>query len=116
MLKHALRASSVSERTLRSYNFTIMAPKKAKDEKKLLDTPERKYSTKMELLLHLINISEPLFEYQMVETLLDQIKSSNTYLKTEVTICRSSHSSTFSKATTYLSTVVSRLYPSTNPS
>ena len=52
----------------------------------------------------------------MVEHLLYQIMSPNTDLKTEVNICRSSHSSTFVKESTYLSTVVSRLYPYTNPS
>ena len=52
----------------------------------------------------------------MVNHLLDYIMSPNTELKTEVNICRSSQSSTFFKASTYLSTVVARLYPSANPS
>ena len=52
----------------------------------------------------------------MVKHLLDQIMSPNTELKKEVNICRSSHSSTFFKASTYLSTVVARLYPYYNPS
>ena len=42
--------------------------------------------------------------------------SPNTELNTEVYICRSSHSSTFVKASTYLSTVVAILYPYANPS
>ena len=42
--------------------------------------------------------------------------SPNIELKTEVNNFRSSHSSTFVKASTYLSTVVARLYPSANPS
>ena len=58
----------------------------------------------------------PLYKEQMVEHLLDQIMSPNTELKTEFNICRSSHSSTFFKASTYLSTVVARLYPPSNPS
>ena len=58
----------------------------------------------------------PLYEEQMVEHLIDQIMSPNAELKTEINICRSSHSSTFVKASTYLSTVVERLYPSANPS
>ena len=58
----------------------------------------------------------PLYKEQMVEHLLDHIMSPNTELKTEVNICRSSHQSTFVKAYTYLSTLVSRLYPSANPS
>ena len=52
----------------------------------------------------------------MVDNLLDQIMSPNTELKIEVNICRSPHSSTFFKASTYLSTVVARLYPYDNPS
>ena len=58
----------------------------------------------------------PLYEEHMVEHILDQIMSPNTELKTEVKICKSSHSSTFVKSSTYLSTVVARLYPSANPS
>ena len=58
----------------------------------------------------------PLYKEQMVEHLLDPIMSPNTELKTEVNICRSSHWSTFFKASTYLSTVVTRLYPSVNSS
>ena len=52
----------------------------------------------------------------MLEHLIDQIASPNTELKKEVNICRLSHSSTFFKAPTYLSTVLERLYLSTNPS
>ena len=37
-------------------------------------------------------------------------------MKTEVNICRSSHSYTFVKAYTYLSTVIVRIYPYANPS
>ena len=58
----------------------------------------------------------PLYEEQMVEHLLDHIMSPNTDFKTEVNICRSSHSSTFFKASTYMSTVFVRLYLSANPS
>ena len=52
----------------------------------------------------------------MVKHLLDQIMSPNTELKTEVNICGSSHSFIFFKESTYLSTVVARIYPSVNPS
>ena len=52
----------------------------------------------------------------MVKHILDQIMSPNTELKTEVNICKSSHSSTFFKASTYLSSVLVRIYPSANPS
>ena len=56
-----------------------------------------------------------LYEEQMGDHLLDQITYSNIELKTEVNIFRSSHSSIFFKAPTYLSTVVAGLYPSNNP-
>ena len=48
----------------------------------------------------------PLYKEQMIEHLLYQIMSPNTELKTGVNICRSSHSSIFFKASTYLFTVV----------
>ena len=76
-----------------------------------------KYVTK---LMGFFNVLDkycvPLYEEKMVDHILDQIMSPNIELKTEVNICRSSHSSTFVKESTYLSTVVSRLYPSSNPS
>ena len=55
-----------------------------------------------------------LYEEHMSEHLLDQIMSPNTELNTGVKIFRSSHSSTFVKASNYLFTVVARLYPSAN--
>ena len=57
-----------------------------------------------------------LYKEQMVAHILDQIMSQNIELNTEVNICRSSQSSTFVKASTYLYIVVAILYPSTNPS
>ena len=56
----------------------------------------------------------PLNEEEMVDNLLDHIMSPNTELKTEVNIFSSSHSPTFVKASTYLSTVVAILYPYSN--
>ena len=58
----------------------------------------------------------PLYEEHMVKHLLDQIISPYTELNKEFNICRSSHLSKFVKSSTYLSTVVVRLYPSTNSS
>ena len=60
--------------------------------------------------------SVTLYEEHMVKHLIDQIMSPNIELKTKVNICRSSHSYTFFKASTNLSTVLSRLYTSANPS
>ena len=58
----------------------------------------------------------PLYEEQMVDNILYKIMSTNIELNTEVNIFRSSHLSIFVKASTYLSTVVARLYPFSNPS
>ena len=52
----------------------------------------------------------------MVKHLLDQIISPNVEFKIEVKICRSSYLSTFVKSSTYLSTVVTIIYSSANPS
>ena len=52
----------------------------------------------------------------MAENIIDQIMSPNIDLKTGVNICRSSHSSKFVKASTYLYTIVAIIYPSSNPS
>ena len=51
----------------------------------------------------------------MVKHLIDHIMSPNTDLNTEVNICRSLDSSTFVKVSTYLSTMVERIYASTKP-
>ena len=76
-----------------------------------------KYVTKLKDIFNVLEkYSVPLYKDQMVEHLLDHIMSPNTELNTEVTIFRSPHSSTFVKASTYLSTVVTRLYPYSNPS
>ena len=57
-----------------------------------------------------------LYEGQVIDHLLYQIISPDTELKTEVNICRSSHSLTFFKSSTYLSTVIARLYLYAKPS
>ena len=57
-----------------------------------------------------------LYEDQIVEHLIYHIMSPNTELKTVFNICRSSHSSTFVKSSTYLSKVVARLNPYDNHS
>ena len=62
------------------------------------------------------NFGFPIYNEHMVKHLIYQIVSPNTDLNTEVNICRSSKSSKFFKASTYLSTVVTRLYPYANPS
>ena len=69
-----------------------------------------KYVTKIKVVLKVLEKCVVLlYKEQMVENLLDQIMSPNTEFKKEVNICRSSHSSIFTEASTYLSTVVARL-------
>ena len=50
-----------------------------------------------------------------MEHILDHIMPLNTDSNIEVKVCRYSHSSTFAKARTYISTLVLRIYPYTNP-
>ena len=57
-----------------------------------------------------------LYGEHMVEHILDQIMSQNKELKAIFNIFRSAHLSKFVKESTYLSTVIARLYPSANPS
>ena len=59
------------------------------------------------------NYNVPLYEEDKVRQILDNINCPNNYLETEVNICISSHSASFDTASTYLSTVVSRLFPAT---
>ena len=47
---------------------------------------------------------------------MDNINCPKKDLKTEANICRSSHIASFDTAFTYLSTVISRLLPATQPS
>ena len=62
-----------------------------------------KYVTKLEGIFNVLETyGVPLYEEQMFGHLLDHIMSRNKELKTEVNICRSSHSSKFVKASTYL--------------
>ena len=75
-----------------------------------------KYVTKLKGIFNMLEkYGVTLYEEQMVKHLLNHIISLNTELKTELIICRSSHLSTFVKASTYLSTVIKKLYPSANP-
>ena len=76
-----------------------------------------KYVTKLKGVFNVLDIyGITLYENQMKEHIIDQIMSPNIELNTEVNICMSSHLSTLLKAYTYMSTVVSKLYPTTNPS
>ena len=76
-----------------------------------------KYVTKLKGIFNVLEKDAVLiYEDQTTKNVLCQIMSPNAELKTEINICRSSHSSTFVKVSTYLSTVVSRLYLSANPS
>ena len=76
-----------------------------------------KYVIKMKQTFNVLeNYNVPLFEEDKVSQLLDKINCPNNDLKTEVNICRYSHSDSFDKASTHLSTVLSCLFPATQPS
>ena len=75
-----------------------------------------KYTTKMKQTFNVIeNYIVPLYEEEKFGKLLDNINFPKNDLKTEVNICRSSHSSIFETASTYLSTVISHILPVTQP-
>ena len=76
-----------------------------------------KYGTNLKGVFNvLVKCGFPLYKEQMVEHLLDQIMSPNSELKTEANIYRSSHLYTLFKLSTYLYTVVTIIYPYSNPS
>ena len=75
-----------------------------------------KYVTKMKYTFDVLdNYIVSLFEEEKFRQLLDNINSTNKDLKTEVNIYRSIHSASFEIASTYLSTVISHLFPATHP-
>ena len=74
------------------------------------------YVTKMKQTFNVIeNHNVPLYEEDNFRQLLYNINGPNNDLKNEVNICRSSHSASFETASTYLSTVISRHFPETQP-
>ena len=76
-----------------------------------------KYVTNMiQIFNELGDYNVPLYEEYKVRQLLDKINCPNNNLKTGVNIFRSSHSDSFKTASTYLSTVISCLFPETEPS
>ena len=76
----------------------------------------KKYVTKIKQKFNVLeNYNVSLNEDDNVRQLLYNISFPNKYLKTEVNICRSSHSASFKKASTYLSTVISRIFPENHP-
>ena len=64
----------------------------------------------------LYNYNVPLYEEDNFRKLLDNINSLNKDLKSEVNICRYSHNASFEKYSTYVSTVLLRLFPETQTS
>ena len=124
MLEHELKVSSVSERQLRNFNINMMVFHQVSraDLKKILYTNDtnlafEKYFTKLKGIFNeLEKYGVPLYKEKLVEHLLDKIMSPNNDFRTEVKICRSSQSSKFFKASTYMFTVVAQIYPSTNHS
>ena len=75
------------------------------------------YVTKMKQLINVLeNFNISLYKDDKFMQLLDNINCPKTDLETEVNICRSSHSASFDTASTYISTVISRLLTETQPS
>lgn len=56
----------------------------------------------------------PYYEEDKVKLLLDRIQNSHAEVKTQVSICRASYSTTFVQATTYMSREISRIFPASN--
>ena len=75
------------------------------------------YITNMKQTFNMINnYNAPLYAEDKFRQLLDNINFPNKCFKTEVNICRYIHIDTFETASTYLSTVISRIFPATQPS
>ena len=71
-----------------------------------------KYVTKMKQTFNVLeNYNVTLYKEDKVKKLLDNINCPNNDLKTEVNMYRSNHSDSFETASTYLSTVISHLFP-----
>lgn len=76
-----------------------------------------RYVTKLKRIFNVLETyGVPMYEEQKVQYLLDKVQCPNNELKTEVRIFRSSHSRTFDEASIYIATVVSRIFPTNNPS
>ena len=74
----------------------------------------KKYVTNMKQTFNVIeNYNVPLYDEDKFRQLLDKINFLNNYYKTEVNICRFNHSDSFTLASTYLLTCISRLFPAT---
>jgi hypothetical protein len=56
----------------------------------------------------------PYYEEDKVKLLLDKIQNNNGEVKTQVSICRASYSTTFVETSTYMSREISRIFPSSN--
>lgn len=56
----------------------------------------------------------PIYEEDKVKYLLDKIQSTHSEVRTQVSICRSSHAGSFIEASTYMSKEISRIFPGSN--
>ena len=73
--------------------------------------------TKMRQTFNVIeNYNGLLYKEKKSSQRLDNINFPNNVLKTEVNICRYSHSAILDTTSTYLSTFISRLFPAAHPS
>jgi hypothetical protein len=75
-----------------------------------------RYSTRLKkAFATLAQYGQPRNEKEKVETLLDQIHTSDTRLVTALGICRDGHAHTFESACTYLSKQIAIIYPQHQP-
>ena len=103
----------------------MMANQRVNSGNKLLKTTEicyfivmkftlsfKKYVTKMKQPFNVLeNYIVPLYEEDTVRQILDNINCPNNNMKTEINVCISIHSDSFDIDSTYLSTVISPLFP-----
>ena len=75
-----------------------------------------KYSTRLKKAFATLDqYGQPKNEKEKVETLLEQIHTSDTRLVTALGICRDGHSQTFESACTYMSKQIAIIYPQHQP-
>jgi hypothetical protein len=77
--------------------------------------PFEKYINRMKKCFDVLEKYQvPYYEEDKVKLLLDKIQNNHGEVKTQVSICRASYSTTFVEASTYMSREISRIFPSSN--
>ena len=79
--------------------------------------PFEKFVTAMKACFDVLDrYGVPMHEEEKVNMLLSKIQTSSLELKTQISICRDSHSATFVTAITFLQTGIARIFPVTHQS